>query len=256
MTRNTPAWIGIAILVTAGVYLVATHDMFEAHKVAPDDLASLASGVALLIVIGGSAVFGYQGRATLALKQALAWMAIGLGLLVFYTYRVEFERVAVRTLGELLPGTPVAGSRFEANARQSGSDRQSGTDRQSGSDNVVAITAGRGGHFAVEALVNETSVRLMADTGATLVALTYEDARRVGLDPDNLSFDLRVHTANGVARNARAILAEISIGSITLTNVQATVARQGQLQTSLLGMSFLSRLKSFQISGAQMLLHD
>ena len=254
MTRNTPAWIGIAILVTAGVYLITTHDMSGPRTVAPDDLASLASGIALLIVIGGSAAFGYQGRASLALKQALAWLAIGLGLLVFYTYRVEFERVAVRTIGELLPGTPIAGSGFTGS--QTSTYGQSSADRQSGTDKVVAITAGRGGHFAVEALVNSTSVRLMADTGATLVALTYEDARRIGLDPDNLKYDLKVYTANGVARNARAVLAEVSVGSITLTNVRATVARPNQLQTSLLGMSFLSRLKSFQIRGTQMVLQD
>lgn len=244
MTRNTPAWIGIAILVTAAVYLIATQDVLGPKSVAADDIAGLASGVALLIVIGGSAIFGYQGRATLAIKQALVWLAIGLGLLVFYTYRAEFQGLAVRMLGELLPGTPVVQTGY------------GGGVSQTGTENVVAITAGRGGHFAVEALINDTSVRLMADTGATLVALTYEDALRIGLNPDNLSYDLRVYTANGAVKNARATLRQVTVGSITLENVRATVARQGQLQTSLLGMSFLSRLKSFQISGSQMLLYD
>ncbi|MFV2092888.1 MAG: TIGR02281 family clan AA aspartic protease [Hyphomicrobiales bacterium] len=244
MTRNTPAWIGIAILVTAGVYLIATQNVLGPRIVAAVDLAGLASCVALLVVIGGSAIFGYQGRATLAIKQALVWLAIGLGLLVFYTYRVEFERVAVRTLGELLPGTPVVQTNYDRGSSQTSTD------------NVVAITAGRGGHFAVEALINDTSVRLMADTGATLVALTYDDALRIGLDPDNLSYDLRVFTANGEVMNARATLRQVTVGSISLENIKATVARQGQLQTSLLGMSFLSRLKSFQISGSQMLLYD
>ena len=93
-----------------------------------------------------------------------------------------------------------------------------------------------------------------ADTGATMMALTYEDAKKVGLTPHSLDFSARVDTANGIARVAPVTLARVRVGDITIRNVRAAVAERGALTTNLLGMSFLGRLRSFQIQDGELIL--
>ena len=94
----------------------------------------------------------------------------------------------------------------------------------------------------------------MADTGTSIIAPTYEDARRAGLSPQNLRFSGRVSTANGIARVAPVTLSRVQVGRITLRNVQAAVADKGPLEANPLGMSFLSRLKSFELRGDELVL--
>jgi aspartyl protease family protein len=81
------------------------------------------------------------------------------------------------------------------------------------------------------------------------VVLRQSDARLLGVDTRNLRYTVPVQTANGLAYAAHARLREVSIGSITLRNVDALVAQPGALKESLLGMSFLSRLRSYEFAG-------
>ena len=117
----------------------------------------------------------------------------------------------------------------------------------------VVLHAGRSGHFEVTAYINDNSINLLADTGATLVVLTYEDAETLGITYD-LEFTGRARTANGVSSVAPVMLDSIQVGDIQVDNVQAIVAREGKLKHSLLGMSFISRLESFQMSGRELVL--
>ena len=87
----------------------------------------------------------------------------------------------------------------------------------------------------------------MVDTGATIVVLSYEDAERAGIFLNPSDFTQAVTTANGVARIAPVTLDRVTIGDITVRNVPAAVAEPGRLKTSLLGMSFLSRLSRFDM---------
>jgi aspartyl protease family protein len=121
---------------------------------------------------------------------------------------------------------------------------------------VVEIEAGHNGHFNTEAEVNGRRIEVMVDTGATLVALTYEDAERAGLYLNQGDFNRAVSTANGVARYAPVKLDRISIGDITVRDVPAAVAEPGRLKTSLLGMSFLSRLSRFDMRSGLLVLQD
>ncbi|MGI8724969.1 MAG: retropepsin-like aspartic protease family protein [Methyloceanibacter sp.] len=104
------------------------------------------------------------------------------------------------------------------------------------------------------AAINERPVTLMADTGATVVVLTYEDAAKVGLSPQSLDFSARVQTANGISRVAPVTLERLRVGDITLRDVPAAVAERGALATNLLGMSFLARLTRFELSGRELIL--
>ena len=101
------------------------------------------------------------------------------------------------------------------------------------------------GHYWAEADVDGHAVHLLVDTGATDVALTADDAQRLGYDPKNLDYNYRVTTASGQARAARIKLASISVAGAEVENVDALVIDHG-LQTSLLGMTYLGRLSQFE----------
>ena len=104
----------------------------------------------------------------------------------------------------------------------------------------VALRAGPHGHFHANAEINGRRIEVMVDTGASLVALTFEDASRAGIYVRDSDFTQRVRTANGIARVAPVTLDRVSIGDITVRNVPASVSERGKLGTTLLGMSFLS----------------
>ena len=101
------------------------------------------------------------------------------------------------------------------------------------------------GHVAITALVNGAPVRFLVDTGASRVTLTRDDARAAGIGRDELVFSQRSQTANGLAREAPITLREIRIEQLLIDNVPAAVNEN--LNVSLLGMSFLKRLKSFEM---------
>ncbi|KAB2940853.1 MAG: TIGR02281 family clan AA aspartic protease [Hyphomicrobium sp.] len=121
---------------------------------------------------------------------------------------------------------------------------------------IVEIEAEKNGHFNTEADINGRPIEVMIDTGATMVALSYEDAERAGLMLNDKDFTRAVSTANGVARVAPVTLDRVSIGSITVRDVPAAVAERGRLKTSLLGMSFLSRLSRFDMRSGRLVLQQ
>ena len=110
------------------------------------------------------------------------------------------------------------------------------------------------GHFFADAEVNGTSIKMLADTGATVVALSVDDAEAAGINVDGLNFDYSVSTANGDASAALVVLDEISVGPITRNNVRALVSRD--LSGSLLGMSFFNTLSKVGIESDEMQLVD
>lgn len=101
------------------------------------------------------------------------------------------------------------------------------------------------GHVVVTAMVNGTPVRFLVDTGATLVALTADDAKAVGIERSNLVYNRSVLTGNGPTQAAMTQLREVRIDQLTVGHVPAAVI--GTLKQSVLGMSFLTRLKSFTL---------
>jgi aspartyl protease family protein len=103
------------------------------------------------------------------------------------------------------------------------------------------------GHFVTEAEINGRDIKVMVDTGASAVALSHEDARRAGFRPDDLDFDVTVSTANGEVKAASVIIDRIEIGGISVEKVEGMVMPKGAMPGTLLGMSFLSRLHSFEV---------
>lgn len=89
----------------------------------------------------------------------------------------------------------------------------------------------------LDAAVNDRAATFIDDTGATLVALTYEDAEQMGLAPRSLDFSAHAQTASGVARVAPITLDRVRVDDIIVRDVPAVVAERGALGTNLLGMS-------------------
>jgi aspartyl protease family protein len=129
--------------------------------------------------------------------------------------------------------------------RTAGSETASRVAESAPTANTLVYPANEQGHVIVEAVVNGASMRLLVDTGASLVTLTPEDARAAGIGRGELVFNRRVSTANGSARMAQATLREVRIGQLSVYDVRAAVMEN--LNISLLGMSFLARLQSYEM---------
>lgn len=121
---------------------------------------------------------------------------------------------------------------------------------------TVELKAGAYGHFHARAEINGQPISVMVDTGASIVALTFEDARAAGLYVRDRDFTHRVSTANGFARIAPVTIDRISVGDIIVRDVSGAVMEQGKLGTTLLGMSFLSRLQRVDIRSGMLVLHE
>lgn len=117
----------------------------------------------------------------------------------------------------------------------------------------VRLRGDRRGHFIFKG-ADDRPLTFMADTGATIVVLSYDGAKQAGLAPHNLDFSAHAQTANGIARVAPVTLDRVRVGSITVRDIRAAVAEKGMLSTNLLGMSFLGGLKSFHIQDGELVL--
>jgi aspartyl protease family protein len=116
-----------------------------------------------------------------------------------------------------------------------------------------AILKSSDGHFWADGEVDGHTVRFLVDTGATAVALTPEDAERLGVDPAELHYGYRVVTAGGQIRAASIRLSSITVAGARLDNVDALVIEKG-LDTSLLGMTYLGRLSRFEATRGALVL--
>lgn len=118
---------------------------------------------------------------------------------------------------------------------------------------AAAISKASDGHYWAEADVNGARVRFLVDTGATAVALTLQDAQRLGFNPNELDYRQKVMTASGEARAAVVQLAAVSVAGARVDNVDALVIEKG-LESSLLGMSYLGRLTRFEATRTSLIL--
>ncbi len=125
----------------------------------------------------------------------------------------------------------------------------------SADDGAAQIVKAADGHFWAEAKVDGRAVRFLIDTGATAVALSQTDAKRLGLDTKTLDYSYKVMTASGEARAASVKLASVSVAGAQVRDVDALVVEKG-LETSLLGMSYLGRLSSFQATPRALVLRS
>ena len=121
---------------------------------------------------------------------------------------------------------------------------------------VVELKSGSDGHYHAEAEINGRAVQVLVDTGATMVAMTYEDAEAAGIFVTDKDFTHRTATANGAARVAPIMLNRVTVGDITVRNVRGVVSEPGALGITLLGMSFLGQLERVDMRSGTLILED
>jgi aspartyl protease family protein len=120
----------------------------------------------------------------------------------------------------------------------------------------VEIEANDQGHYMTTADIDHSAVKVLIDTGASFVALSYEDAESAGLRPRGLSYDVPIGTANGVVQGARVTLSRVEIGNVVVRDVEGIVLPRGAYNGTLLGMSFLSKLDSFKFEDGRLYLRQ
>ena len=121
------------------------------------------------------------------------------------------------------------------------------------SQGVIEVPRRYDGHYYLVLTLNDVPIEFIVDTGASDVVLTLDDARRIGLNPDNLAFTGRATTANGTVKTAFSRVRDVRLGDITDRNLPVSV-NGGEMAGSLLGMSYLRRFESIEIRGDRLLL--
>lgn len=176
-----------------------------------------------LILAGGAGFAAFRSQPGTALRNIAIWIAIGLVLVLGYSLKDQIG-------GALMPSAGTEGPGGE-----------------------MIFQRASDGHFHVEAEVDGTIIRFLVDTGASDVVLTKADAQRLGFDTASLDYTQVYSTANGTVYGAPIRLSAMTVGAIRVDDVKASV-NSGEMDGSLLGMSFLSRLSGFTVEGDKLIL--
>jgi aspartyl protease family protein len=231
-------FLAIGLLVVSVALYAITGEGDTIAGLPREDFPRLAGPLAILIFMMSGAARLKTGQASQALKALGIWVAIGMVLVGVYAYRAELGEVGDRVVEKLQPGSV-----------------QTVSSGAGGRGAIIKIKKTEG-HFVAKAKVNGKAVQMIVDTGASTVVLRSEDARRAGIQLAALNYTVPVETANGRAYAARIKLDKVSLGDLSLEKVDALVTKPGVLHQSLLGMSFLSRLQSYEFSGNQLVMRS
>jgi len=186
--------------------------------------------VLVTLMLGATLRLLVRGRRQ-SLIGASVCIAVLAGGVTAYSARSEIGQLWDRLRGEVVPSLALSRSEGEVELRRAWD-----------------------GHYRADALVNGVPVRMMVDTGASMVLLPHELAEDLGIDPAALRFSMPVATANGRSAVAPVRLGTLRVGSITIGDVDAAIAQPGRLQSPLLGMSFLERLTETTFRGDRLIL--
>lgn len=220
--RGLVIWLGL--LGAAALLLVVLMTVFPGQA-SQLDLTQAAMLIGWLGLASSGLLYSRRYRAGQVIRNLAIW-ATAVGVIVtVYTFRGDIVAGANRVLAEIAPGYAVANA-----------------------DHEIAVRAAGDGHFYVMGQVNGAPVRFVVDTGASDVVLNRQDAARAGVDVNALKFNAAGETANGVGYNAAYTIPQLEVGPIHMGSVAGSV-NGAPLSTSLLGMTFLSRLQSFEFKG-------
>ncbi|MCB1349382.1 MAG: TIGR02281 family clan AA aspartic protease [Paracoccaceae bacterium] len=186
------------------------------------DIGRLAYLVLLLTAVGGYFVASGRGSLNKMAQQAAIWGLIFLGLVAGYGLWTDVRH-------DLAPRQSMVGA------------------------GRLEVPRQFDGHFYVTAAANGARIDFVVDTGATDVVLTREDAARAGIDLASLAYTGTASTANGIVRTARARLPDLTLGGFTDQAVPVLV-NEGEMDTSLLGMTYLRRFEKIEIADDKLIL--
>jgi aspartyl protease family protein len=128
-----------------------------------------------------------------------------------------------------------------------------GNDEQRVTGGAVRLRMGSDGHFWANVMVNGVPVHMLVDSGATETSLNLATAKAAGLDLDQNPFPVQVMTANGQVMARTSSIKKLTVGPIVATDLRVYVAEEFGT-TDVLGMNFLSRLKSWRVENGWLIL--
>lgn len=165
-----------------------------------------------------------------ALGMALGWIAIFGAVLVLFTYAQDFGSVATRVRQEI---TGAAAQRAEGER--------------------LHVRMASDGHFWVNGEINGMSARFLIDSGATVTAISDDVARQAGLNVDESGPGVVMRTANGAVLARRSSINGLTLGPVRTNDLPVIVSERFN-GVNVLGMNFLSRLKSWRVENGEMVL--
>lgn len=188
-----------------------------------ETLARVGYLAIILVALGGWVMVEFRQRMGQALRMALAWGLIFVGVMAGYGLWSDIRR-------DVMPIQEVA------------------------EDGAVEVPRSADGHYYLTLMINGTGVPFMVDTGASGMVLAGTDAEKLGIDPDSLDYRGEANTANGVVRTARVTLPLVELGPFRNENFGAFVT-EGALEQSLLGMDYLGQFR-MEFDGGKLVLRQ
>ena len=222
-------WLGLFLLV--GILIWALFVLFPDQASSNDDTyLDIVRLVGILALVSSGLVYARRIKFGEVVRNVSIWTGLAAFLLLGYTYRTELSGIMYRVGGELIPGQAIPSR-----------------------PNELIITASGDGHFYVNGKANGKRVQFMIDTGASDITLSPQAASRIGINLKSLQFTQRYRTANGIGLGAPYWLKSFSIGSFGFAETKVSI-NKSELSHSLLGMSFLEHLQSFEFQGNKLYL--
>jgi len=192
-----------------------------------EDYGTLAYAIVLLLFISSTLAYGkfFQN-----LKYISIWFGIFIVLIIGYSYRYDLAGIKNKVLGEIIP--------------------TKGVQTTTGS---ISFPVSSDGHFYIRALVNGTPIIFLADTGASDIVLSPNDAEKLGYNISELNFNRYYETANGMVRGSLIKLSNFEIGHIHLSQIGVSV-NEAKMTNSLLGMTFFKQMERYEVKNEMLTL--
>lgn len=220
-------WLTLIIAALAGLFVFFQHHTGALDAASAGFTAAGVIGLLVALYVGAHKSRGTIERGTLILG--------GAALAAFAVAALWWFAPAIST------STPTAEHAPRASDKRAVS---------------VLIRKSPDGKFSANGQLNGTAAELLIDTGASAVMIRHSDAEKAGIDTASLAFTTPVQTANGTVYAASVRLRSLTIGLLRVDDVEALVAQPGNLNENLLGMSFLRRLSSYDVSGEFLTLRE
>lgn len=193
-----------------------------------EDFFSYSYYILLLIFL----ITSFIGRG-MGFKKSAVFASIWLSFLALfvigYAYRFEMLDIKNKLISEIYPSKAII------------------------ENNKIILTSSIDGHFYLKALIENKEITFLIDTGASDIVLSKKDASKIGVNLNSLNYNKIYNTANGAVRAASYVLDHIKVDKIIFTDVRVSI-NKSEMDTSLMGMSFLRRFKNYSFSQNKLVL--
>jgi aspartyl protease family protein len=159
------------------------------------------------------------------MRSILLWLCIFVILIIAYAFKQETKIVCNKFISSIFPSIAY------------------------NKNNEIIVSKSIDGHFYIWTKLNGIDVKFLVDTGASDLFISREDARKIGINLTNLSYNKKYSSANGIMFGAQVTIPKFQINSVVFDNVKASVSKNHGNQ-NLLGMSVIRKFKSFTIDGS------